>query len=459
MTGCLSLVLLLFSLHAHSGSVEFTQWLPWDFIRKEILPSQLGTTETGLKAVSLGDIHTTIPYQIDITSRLVAFESSGEKISSTHKVNGRILFGALNVDQFITRSINGNSFRVHVKVECAPFHINLTRMEAGGYFSFFPRENFWYPMLDALDLVIPEWSMGDIYCTGASGVAEEIKVYLTKLLKDPAQMKPQLQQLIQATIEDYFDENWKKLSSLSPDSRITSMGRPSEKGVMLHGNFKISGRKTIKKNEIDETDLSSGTPQLVLSKEAFAGLLEDKINSSIPQNFNLQRVDGFRKLMSSRTIQFFIWPDLRNFSKNQPFTFFTVPESSRLFLEEKGKGIFEVWYNTNASLMTEIGGSSIEYLQLGLGLKTTLQVTVDQGKINLKSGKASLNLAWAWGALYQTLFLPRNKIDAALIKESVTPLFQNKETSENLPSLFVNQEERKLHHLRIQKRIVTLDWP
>ena len=459
MTRCLLLLFFAFiSQHAFSGRIEIAEWLPWKFIDKNFIPKTLDLTfSQNNLAFEAGEFRPQISFDVNVEGegRELIFSENG--ISVSHLVSSTIFIRKLSIDQVIVRMVNGNVFRVHIKADCSPFSIHVNKMQTDARLIYREEGNIWVPELVGFDLTIPQWNLENIQCHGIGGVADEIRTQLIKALSQPSLFRDLLREAIAEKLSEYFYSSWDTLlASTGDDLQISGMGHPSAKGILIYAHLK--GSKNIPLSTPDESLLSDQVPQLVLSTGGFETLLKDKINEMIPKNYNLQNIRAFSGLMSSRFTQYFVWPDLARFPKRTPFYFSTIPEQSQLILKPSSGNNYQAYFNTNASLTTRMGGSAIEYLQLGLGMQTSLNVSVTEGQLKLKTAAANLTLAWSYGLLYQIIFRPKGKIATDIMLESMNSLFAHQSTSQDLPTINIDNKEFRLQNWEQNHEIITMDW-
>lgn len=459
MTRCLLLLLCVFiSQHAFSGQIEIAQWLPWKFIDRNFIPKTLDLTfSRNDLTFEAGEMRPRISFDVGIEGerRDVVFSDDG--ISASHVLRSRIFISKLSIDQTIVRVVNGNVFRVHIKAECDPFSIHVNEIQTRAQLQYKEEGNIWVPELSGFDLRIPVWDLENIQCQGIGGVGNEVRTQLVGALSHPAMFRDLLKEVIAEKLSSYFYSSWDSLlASTGSDIEVSGMGHPSARGILIYAH--INGSKNISLDNPDETLLSDEIPQLIFSEKGFGTLLKDKINDMIPKNYNLQNIRAFSKLMSSRFLQYFVWPDLSRFPSRTPFYFSTLPERSQLILKPASGNNYEASFNTTASLTTMIGSSAIEYLQLGLGMNTSLNVSVSDGQLKLKTAAAELSLAWSYGLLYQMIFRPKNRIATEVMLESVKSLFGHQSTSYELPGIKIDNKEFKLQNWKQTDEIITMDW-
>ncbi|MFP5386324.1 MAG: hypothetical protein ACLGHN_09620 [Bacteriovoracia bacterium] len=459
MTRCLFLLLCVsFSLPSFSGQIEIAQWLPWKFISNNFIPKTLdhSFSQNNL-SFEAGEFRPQISFDVNIHSEGKDIIFTEEGIEASHLLTSTIFVRQLTIDQVIVRVVNGNVFRVHITAACTPFAIHVNEMQTEAQLLYKEDGNIWVPQLAAFDLQIPEWELGNIQCSGIGGVGNEIREQLISVLSHPAMFRNLLKEVMADQLNQYFYSSWDSLiASTGNDLVISGMGHPTAKGVTIYAH--LQGSKNISLKTPDESLLSTEVPQLVFSQEGFETLLKDKINETIPKNHNLQNVRAFSKLMSSRFMQYFVWPDLARFPTRTPFYFSTIPEQSQLILRPASGNSYQAYFNTNASLTTIMGGSIIEYLQLGLGMQTNLNVKVSDGQLRLKTASANLTLAWSYGLLYQMIFRPKGQIATDIMLESMNSLFSNQSASHELPSIKIENKVFRLQNWKQNREIITMDW-
>lgn len=162
--------------------------------------------------------------------------------------------------------------------------------------------------------------------------------------------------------------------------------------------------------------------------------------------------------MSSRTKQFFVWPDLMRFPKNNPFYFSSLPQQSQLSMVKTGDGVYQTWFNSNAVVSTIMGGAPIDYLQLGIGLETDLKVSVIDGNLHLRTGRGRITMAWAYGLIYSMIFNPNRRIAHDILMSAMNGMLNDLSAVQELPVIKVDDLELKLQNFKETNNIITMDW-
>ena len=466
MTRCLNALLVsivLFPLTTSAGTIEVAQWIPWEFVSKEIYkqPLTIAIQESELQ-MNFSELTPKLQgVKIDIKGELknLTFNSSG--ISSSQAFSANIHVDRIVIDQFIIREFNGNQIQIHLKADCEPLTIAIPVLNTSADTEFVQEAFRWQPELTEVGISIPDnsWSVSPVTCSGIGGVGEEIASTLTKALKDPAAFSPLIKAMVSTELRKVFKEGWEDLLlATGSDLTVTSMGKPGDAGFLVYAELNIKNNKKVILGKTDESLLSAKTPQLVFSAKGFEALLEDKFMDMAPQKFNLQEVSAFSGLMKSRTKQFFAWPDLRRFPSNTPFLLSTHTHQSQLRLLAKPNGKWQANLNANGVLETTIGGAPIDYINFGIGVATEINIKVTDGKLQMASGVSQLELAWNYAFLYQMIYRPNTRIAIDIFKSSLNQFFTNQTVEESLPVLNFQHHEWKLQNWKQQNEIITMDW-
>lgn len=466
MTRCLHALLfsiVFFPFSTSAGTIEVAQWIPWEFVSKEMYKQQLtiAIQESELQ-MNLSELTPKLQgVNIDIQGELenLSFSSSG--ISASQSFHANIQVHQILIDQVIVREINGNQISIHLKATCSPLSINIPTINTFARTIFVKEASYWQPELTEVGLSIPEasWNLSPVTCSGIGGVGEEIAATLNAVLKDPSSFLPIIKSILAVELKKEFQEAWSKLLlATGSEMAITEMEKPGNSGFLVFAELNIKNNKKVSLPAPDMSLLSETTPQLIFSEQGFEALLEDKFMDMAPQKFDLQEVDAFSSLMKSRMKQYFAWPDLRRFPSSTPFLLSTFTHQSQLKLKSKSNGSWQANLNANGVLETIIGQAPIDYIHFGIGVATELSIKVSDGKLKLASGASQLELAWSYGFLYQLIYRPNNRIALDIFKSSLNKFFTNQSVEEALPTLHFGNHEWKLQNWKQQNDLITMDW-
>lgn len=460
---CAFLVSLFISLPSYSGTVEAAQWIPWkvlvDEFRGQIYTVDEVRDEYQLQIGELTAKLSDVSVRASGSNLEVRFNDQG--LETSLSLEGSLSLSGIIVDQIITREFNGNIIQVHVKAQCSGLGINIKKMFAEGNFLYKQNSTKWVPEIDLLSLELSpnDWSVTTLTCSGIGGIGEEISKEIQKALKDPNLFSPLLVSLIKQESSKLINKLWEDvITSAGEDLVIKKMHRPDLNGLTIIGDLVIASARVEKAPRLENEKFSDNHPQLILSKKGFEALMEDQYLKISSSRWNLQDIKGFKDLMASRVVQYFVWPDLRRFSSQTPFYLSMIPNESRLILSSSGLNSWQAQVNSNGRIITSIGGSEIEYIYLGISYSTNLSVEIDNGEIILKNSNAEINMAWSYGLLYQILYKPNQKISTKILKSAVKDALSNRTITSKLPSLTIAEKEWVLQNWQQEENLITMDW-
>lgn len=462
MTGRLALALTLFCLspHIQAGKIHLAQWVPWNFLLKEVreLPVSIEATESNLQ-LNAGELQPKLDmahFSLNGIQKELVISSDG--IYSGHEMNAQINISRLAIDQLVTREFNGNVIQVRLKAECSPISITIQNFTAETIFQFRESERGWLPYFTDSGLVIPSggWRISSFTCSGIGGLAEEIRTSINKTLQNPAIFRDLMNNWISSRISSLLTQSWEKYSS-HPEIEISSIGKPSAEGVVIFGTLRLETNAEILLPSLTQLHLSADHPQFIISKAGLEKIIESQFLKYAPEHFNLQEIAAFHDLMSSRVKQYFAWPDLRRFRSDTPFLLSTYKDQARLRLTRRGNN-WQANVEANGVIRTLIGYSPIDYILFGMGISTPVSIGLNHGLLEITNQEVNLSLAWNYGLLYQLIYRPDNRIAIDILKTSLKKFFSNQRIQHKLPSLHLKDRELRLTNWQEQNEFITMDW-
>jgi hypothetical protein len=459
----LLLVSLILSFPAYSGTIEVAQWIPWNFISKEIIstPIEVRVSEPQfeMQIQELKPVANNLQISIDGGISNLAFNQNG--MSASENLKAEIHMDSLKLDQIIRRVFNGNIIEVHMEAVCTPIHIMISDLRAETHSVFVNNQSYWRPELMDVEINIPAnaWSVSNFTCSGIGGVGEEIASQIKTALTNPAMFRSIIKDWLAVEIRSAFLTAWNSLlMSTGKDIKVTSMAKPGDQGVVVYGELPTKTSRMVQLPSINPAQLSAANPQLIISDKGFEALLEDKFLAMAPQRFNLQKVDGFAKLMKSRLTQYFVWPDLRRFNSSTPFLMSSNTNESQLSLKQETNNQWTAYLNSNGMIQTAIGGSEIDYINFGMTVTTKMTASVKDSKITIANGASDLQLKWSYGLLYSMLYRPNNRIAIDILKGALNGFFSNQSVVQDLPIIKIDNQEWKLQNWKQTNNLITMDW-
>jgi hypothetical protein len=459
MTRCLCTLTLcaLFSLPIHAGSVEFAPWVPWKFISKELRKTDFSfqDKENALQ-LSLGELKPILKnVEAKMKGRLSDIIFSQGSLSIEADAALELRLGEISIDQFITREFGGNVFQVHIKASCASASLIVPTMTVNPVFAMNEGNNF-FPELSDLHYSMSDWRLSPIHCEGISGVGPEIVAGLEEALNRPAVFSSFIRSWISPFLSDWLRSKWLLVRSSGGHWEDLTVSVADENGFLLKGKLPLSISDEVSLPEVPEK-FQGEVPKFVLSNEGLQVLIRDRVSAILPKLYDLRENAAFRKLMASRLIQYFVWPDLRRFSSSTPFVLKNDPSSFTFALRHSG-GQWNSDLAGQGSMVTMIGGSPIDYLYYKLSLSVPVKLELKNGQMEFVTGKAESKLTWNYAPLYQLLYRPDKKLPVNLLTSAINSFASNKRESVELPRFRFGEHDYYLGNFNQEDQLITMDW-
>lgn len=453
------LIWVLLTLPVHAGSVEFAQWIPWNFISQELRRNEfsleINRPELTLKLGELSPLFS----EVSLSSR-TSFGDL-EQLHDGISVNGTgsmtLHLSAFSINQTILREIGGNVLEIHLKAECAPVRLSVSAFELQSHFQF-PRAGEIVPRLYDLGLMISpgDWSVGPITCQGLNGIGREIELAIKNAMSDPAALSAMVTAWMRPFVDQWMKDQWLRIAGNEERWHNLAFDRPEQNGFFLRGELPLTTQEHFVLEGIP-SDPGLSVPRFYISRAGWEALTLEEFRKILPPYYDLRQIKSFRKLLSSRFLQFFLWPHLRKFHAATPFVLKNAPGAVKLTLKE----FQDRWLVTIAgkgSLATLVGGSPIDYIVYGYKLTTPLTMNLEHGNLVIKSEKASVLLEWNFGELYKLLYSPDKKVPVHFISGALATLASDKEVVIPLPKFHIGESGYILGNLRIEDQLLTMDW-
>ena len=457
---CVPFLCALFSLPTHAGSVEFAQWIPWDFLTAEIKKKELFVQETEPSVrLNLGELKPELKnVELEVAGTLENLQYSGQSISMSAEAGLTLVLGEIKVDQMIVREFGGNVLQVQIKANCGRATISLPAIYLESLFSL-RAENKYLPSLHELNIQIPEgtWAVSAIRCSGLSGIGAEIEMTLNQALKNPAVFSSLIKDWVTPLLDEWIRGQWIAVNSSEGQWSGLTIDPPGDKGFLVRGTIPLSGNDEILLPDDFESNIRSETPRFYLSRAGFQTLIQDRLRSLLPRMYDLRENESFSKLLKSRIVQYLVWPDLRRFNSSTPFVLKNDPDSLLLSLIQDKAG-WKADLSGRGSLTTVIGGSPIDYIVYSMSLALPVKMELRSGDLYFSTGKASAKLAWSFGYFYQLIYRPENRIPLSLLTNALGGIASDRKEKVSLPQFSTGNRDYMLSNLRTEDQLITMDW-
>ncbi len=458
-----ALSLMVFSIESQASTVEVAQWLPWKFVEQELqnlpLNFMLQPRDVTLQWQDWHPQFKGASLEIGGTWAQLQVQPTGV-VAEAHSLSVLLKVQQLVIDQTIVKEIGGNRIEIQVKATCEPFEIKVPAVDFLLQATYQRENAMWSPHISQLKLKVYDgWSVTPLICNGPQGFEQVLTGLVQDSLKNPESVSILLQNFLTTMIEEKWSHFWNQITTVGYQNlKVLSMDDPGEFGFFIRGEIQ-SGTDPLRipLPQGLQASLNTASPQLVLTSEGFATLAKEKaLNFSIAK-FNLQSLDSFKKLMRSRFLQFFLWPDLMKFSKTAPF-WLTSDPSQKVDIQALGQGKWLLQMHTVGVIEAPREKILQPYLHWGLGASYSLSTQVKDSLLKLSVEQAKTKMTWIFDGDYVKQFKPSQRISSSILKKVGDSLFQGRTFEVQLPVFILKDRILKLNNWNEHEGLIWLDW-
>jgi hypothetical protein len=150
---------------------------------------------------------------------------------------------------------------------------------------------------------------------------------------------------------------------------------------------------------------------------------------------NSKGFSGFKSLMNSRFMQFFVWPELMSYPKSSQFLFDTYSNKNP---EIAGQGLdYQVKINLLSQMLAPQRSNYVPFMNFSIPLNSKIKLSIKEGKAGVMFKDANLNLRYSWDSNYLKSNHASTKFNASLIKNNLQNSLTNKNFIFELPKVNV----------------------
>tara|TARA_Y100001935_G_C17299792_1_gene508454 strand:- start:277 stop:1758 length:1482 start_codon:yes stop_codon:yes gene_type:complete len=459
-------VLTLPWTHVTQGLLDFSGQSPYQPLLEMELPPQTLTVSD--LPVELRGIH------VQLFSSVSSLPSDdGEVRWALSPLRAFIQLGTLEISQVVERNINGIVARVHLNAKCTGMEMIQENAQAQVGVTWSGQGMALNGRVSSLDLNWPSdsWKLQPFKCTGLDGFSQIVEQQLNAQLSHPETWAP----LIRSRLESHLNQkiqdslrNFKKPQVLWEEDEVqlhlflTDLQVDTLRGVVVKGNLDVvdllenEGKVPEAKDPVELVPMDpdkikeaflAESPALLASGEEVSELLRQLV-SKRDLHLNLNQVSEFQRLLRSRILQFFVWPDLFHYSKSAVF-----PSVSRVKSNVQAQFHNQRIYmkgGVNSWVYSKRDGKVWRYLDVLSNFFVGFLPDVSQGKLILKPEQVDLKTDGAMTSDYKARFRPTSRVPFKTINAAlkVLPFFKNYEVQ--VPKIQLNGEmvyqAEKLHH-------------
>ncbi|MEM7646488.1 MAG: hypothetical protein AAF203_06245, partial [Pseudomonadota bacterium] len=298
------------------------------------------------------------------------------------------------------------------------------------------------------------WGLTTRWCTGPRDYQDILKQEIFKVLRNEQALKEIIQEKLQAVmsqqvtqiVAEILQPHYMPVGSngeiqFLPEQLLLSSenGNIMIKGevVSLFGQSSEPG-KNFQPFNINVPRLEKMRNSGLILSQAFLRQLLSQMNqqSIFDQQFRGQDIDGFRKLQKSRFQQFFVFPDLMNFSKKADFRFnMTLTRDPVINITEQRQGVlyFDTIAYGKALMMAPKNGTHVPYIHVNAEGSGQGWAQVQNQELHFGLYEPDLKLGYAWDPAYLKAYKPSKRMAKKTITKSLRKALEGYRDKTELP--------------------------
>jgi len=361
----------------------------------------------------------------------------------SEKIELQMEMAPLSIHQQINQRVNGVNIIVQVDVECSQLVLkqNFSKVKAQVLWQNEGQKLAGH--LEALDLSWPanSWQMSEFTCHGPRGITEYIKNEIQQQLANPTALAPIVKEKMQTLLTLQLQKIHEQAERLQPVSsletvqyRIQGLKTLSAEGLIYSLGVQVDSlTSTLTSNLTSNSEVASTknsqapslvgfpknlkSPALYIDKENFEKLLAAALSSKSTQ-FSLSDISAFHRLMRSRFLQFFLWPDLMNFPKHTAFQWLAKAAKPPQIKFTRADEL-NLSMTVDSWMIGERDQVKWNYLFLLSEVSLNAKLSFTKGQLVLNSEVQSFENKYSFGPEYKSRYNPRNYISISTLESAV----------------------------------------
>ncbi len=410
---------------------------------------------------------------IDIKTRLEKPSLSGSQSAlelSSKGLAAQLKIAEVVVDHVVERNVGGIIGRFRVQAQCKDIVLNMKSGE--GQFAMKVTPNVGGTQAGAnVDTVSLSWNpgawvvAGNVQCSGAEGFSDILMNEVTKITNDSASFVEPQKELIKSYVQKYLEgatfdfSGSRKLVLARPDievsMRVHDFKDLGTEGLLAKGTLEViftrvaeDSHKVLKLDK--EAAATASSASLRLPKDFINVVLGEayKGNTWMHQ-ISSNRLPGFSTIMGSRFVQFFIWPELMNYSKSAKFLFDLYSDKD---VQITGTGLqYSVKASMYARMQAPKSGAYIPFMNFSLPFTSKVTLKLDGGKVQAKFVNPTLGMTGMYDSTYVSRYSPSRRFKSSTIRDRIIDSRWGPTGSMTLPEITVAEGLS----LQVQKMLTT----
>lgn len=457
-----------FAQFIHAGELgvkklyESAIFVPWQFLSDTALEANQVNGASHL-SFALGEVQIEaeeIP--VNLSNIQVEIDTVLRNVGSSHRSTlwhadqmvAQITVSGFIVEKYVEQWISGVKARVHLRAECAPFQLLQESAQMQMAWIWSSQGTRLQAQLGSLELHWPKnsWKVGAIQCQGPRGFADVVQEEIKKKLENPESLIPELKAQMEAHFNRKMEDSlaqYRKPQWLFSDFQtalvmeMTGVEAAVDKGLVFKGLIHVQRpqaqgvqhREEVVALNVERSleGVETQYPALIFPGQAVESLIGDMAENRIAL-YKLNQFSDFNRLLRSRFLQFFIWPDLMKYSKSAQFDV-TSRVSGRPTLQYTINQKIWIQGYVDSWIYSQRDNRMWRYIDIRTAFSAWVYPNVEKGHLHFSLSNQNMKSSARMASEYVSRFRPSTHIGVSTIESSLkkAPFFQG--FSLELPSL------------------------
>lgn len=438
----------IFSSQAFAGAATTAQLhLPWPLFESELQSVMAGESVAPEAPQNPAPWRATLPdtsvsvgglkwnlsgVRVDaqVTSERPLFDGSRLFVRAT-KLSMRLGVDKVSVSQVIEREVSGALIRVHLTASCGPIRLiqEQAQTEAGFNLDWSSGEPIARLAAFGLAWTPGTWSVSEFACEGPQGFDKLLRDEILKRVKEPTELKPLIADWLASEVQSRLQTALGKVKE--PLALTTGQGRvpmrvgrmtPASTGLVtdiLFGDSQEIPPASPLPHEQVLAELPKDAPIFIGKMPVVEHLVQAEMGArDAITTVDLRTFSSFKSLIGSRFLQFFVWQDLFNFTKESPF-WLRVKTPKELRFSVDGEGNLTSPIPLQAVVQSQRDGKWWDYVVVNGNAKATIQVVLKDGVMSLQTSLDQPNVDIRFGDAYVRQYQPGGWLPTSSIRSAI----------------------------------------
>jgi hypothetical protein len=428
--------------------------IPWSFVQKWINERDVGTQTLIDERIERIDFNVSdIPVHIPWAQIVAHGSFAPVQVSSnmtrwqTNQLSLDLHLAGFEIQKEFVKEIDGATVIVTLKARCGDFAIRQNQAQFMTGLAWQAIDQGFQLSAEELNLAWPvnSWSVDSLICQGPEGFGEMVQRQISEALRDPQQIEIILKPLVQSRLNNYLAKSLEPLKKpmFLENNKIFSVqiGRTQvapDQGLIIQMDIVTSPEyQEASPAHVANLVLPPGAwsqadqgPLLILPKKFFQDMARHgKIFPRLENKLN--EIPAFRKILGSRFLQFFFWPELRKFKKDAPFQAtslvqgqdYAAPANSPIVRFIGGQRL-AVSAGISTWVRAERDGQEINFGYFETSLKSEMSYHLQNGEMIFKLENPDLNIKASYAAEYLAKYKPKTKFPLSRLEKGMRAQLQ-----------------------------------